>query len=75
MNRPPKVRIAYVIKAVTVYDVSNRKKFQNFIDSHFGWQLSMENKWVDIKTNQYYEFWSKFDQIFYKRSLKTAITC
>ena len=56
MYRPPKVRIAYVIKAVTVEGVSNRKNFGIFIGSHFCWQLSMENKRVDIKTNQYYEF-------------------
>ena len=35
MYRPPKVRIAYVIKAVTVEGVSNRKIFRNFYRQPF----------------------------------------
>ena len=35
MYRPPKVRIAYVIEAVTVEGVSNRKKFWNFYRQPF----------------------------------------
>ena len=35
LYRPPKVRIAYVIKAVTVEGVSNRKKFRNFYRQPF----------------------------------------
>ena len=56
--RPPKVRIAYVIKAVTVEGVSNRKKFRNVCRQPF-WLATWSLLAVCLGAKQAWEGWNE----------------